>query len=69
MKTNEDIRKLIKQSDFCLWQVADKLEVHENTLFRWLRKELSKEEKERILKAVEKLKAEYAIHSGVLAKS
>jgi transposase-like protein len=58
MKPNEDIRKLIKQSGFCSWQVADRLGVHENTFFRWLRKELSEEDKKRIYQALEELRAE-----------
>lgn len=58
MKPNEKIRKMIRQSGFCSWQVADKMGVHENTFYRWLRKELSEEDKKRIYQALEELGAE-----------
>jgi hypothetical protein len=47
LKPNSEIRKAIRTSGFCLWQVAHKLEVHENTFFRKLRKPLRLEEKKR----------------------
>lgn len=58
MKPNTDIRNLIRVSGFCSWQVADKLEMHENSLYRLLRKELDEQDKTRIYKALEQLKTE-----------
>lgn len=58
MKPNTDIRKMIRQSGFCSWQVADKLGVHENTFYRWLRKELGEEDIKQIYQALEELETE-----------
>ena len=53
MKPNSDVRNTIKRLGLCTWQVADRLRIHENTLYRRLRKELSQEEKEIILKVIQ----------------
>lgn len=58
MKPNTDIRNLIKVSGFCSWQVAEKLGMHENTLYRTLRKDLDEQDKKRIYNALKQLKAE-----------
>lgn len=59
MKPNTDIRNLIRVSGFCSWQVAEKLGgMHENSFYRLLRKELDEQDKARIYKALEQLKAD-----------
>lgn len=58
MKPNTDIRNLIRVSGFCSWQVADKLRIHENSLYRMLRKDLDDEEKKRIFHVLDELKTE-----------
>ena len=46
---NLDIRNAIKQANFKHWEVADLLGISEATFGRKLRKELSDDEKEKIL--------------------
>ncbi|MGX1402383.1 DNA-binding phage protein [Bradyrhizobium japonicum] len=58
MKPNSDIRNLIRVSGFCSWQVAEKLGMHENSLYRMLRKELDDQDKKRIYQVLEQLKVE-----------
>lgn len=58
MKANEDIRKLIKVSGLCTWQVANKLEIHENSFYRILRTTLDEDEKKRVIKAINELQKE-----------
>ena len=59
-----DVNKDIKTAAFCkgvkLWQIAQKLNVGEATLSRWLRVELSPEKKERIFAIIEEIYAENA---------
>ncbi len=58
MKPNSEIRNLIRVSGICSWQVAEKLGIHENSLYRMLRKELDPDEKNKIYQALEQLKVE-----------
>jgi hypothetical protein len=57
-KPNDDIRQLIKKSGFYSWQCAAKLNCHENTFYRLLRKELDEADKKRIYQALDELKAD-----------
>lgn len=47
-----DIRKQLQNSNMKQWELAQKLNVSESTLIRWLRTELPEEKKERILKLI-----------------
>jgi ribosome-binding protein aMBF1 (putative translation factor) len=58
MKPNKEIRTAIENSDFFTWQIAQKLGIHENTFYRWMRAEMSEEKKGRILTAITQLKQE-----------
>lgn len=58
MKNNKDIRESMLQANLYYWQIAEKIGVHENTLYRWMRKELKEKEKKKILQAIEDLKNE-----------
>lgn len=58
MKNNTDIRNLIRVSGFYSYQVASKLSMHENSLYRMLRKDLNDQEKKRIFDALDQLKVE-----------
>ena len=53
---NNDIRKTAKENGVYLYAVAAELGVSEPTLIRWLRFELPKEKRERILTAISQLK-------------
>ena len=55
---NLDIRKAIETSNFKYWQVANKLEMTDGNFSRMLRIELTKENKERVLNAINELKEE-----------
>lgn len=58
MKSNFDVRERASTSGVYLWQVAAALGVSEPTLFRRLRTELSKDEKECIFKVIDRIEAE-----------
>ena len=48
----------MKRNGFAVWQVADLLGVHENTVFRRLRHEMPEEEQQRIAALIEDSKKE-----------
>jgi len=50
---NDEIRREMKKSNVYLWQVADKLSIHESTLCKWFRKSLTQDQKTLILSAIE----------------
>ena len=52
MKTNAEIREVIKKSGVKHWELAQILGVSENTLVRWLRIPLTNERQESILNAL-----------------
>lgn len=51
---NEDIKRA--KGSVPNWLIAEKLGIHENSFYRLLRQELSKEKKEEILRIIDKLK-------------
>ena len=53
---NEDIKKA--KGDLPNWAIAEKLGIHENTLYRWLRSEMRYEKKRLVIDAINKLKRE-----------
>lgn len=55
LKTNQDIKKAVKEANLFLWQVADKLNMSDSDFSRILRYELSAEKKEQILKIIKEL--------------
>jgi len=55
---NQDIRKAIETNNFKYWQVANKLGMTDGNFSRMLRIELTKENKERVLNAINELKEE-----------
>lgn len=57
MFKNENIRAKIKKSRIMQYEIANCLGISEYTLCRWLRKELTPEQSERILAAIEEIKA------------
>lgn len=58
IRKNLKIRNAISQSNLKFWQVAEKLKLNDGNFSRLLRKELTKEKKEEILKIIEQLKEE-----------
>lgn len=61
-RRNQDLRKYRDQEKIPNHAIAEKLGVHENTLMRWLNKELSKEKKQHILSAIEEVKKEMSVY-------
>ena len=53
---NEKIELLIKEEKFYKWQIAKKIGIHETTFSRWFREELTKEQEQQIISAIEELK-------------
>lgn len=52
---NSDIRKTLKKYNLKHWQLAEELKISEFKLCRMFRHELSDEEKNEIIKAIDKL--------------
>lgn len=57
---NTEIREMLKTEHIPYWRIADVLGVHENTVIRRLRKELSPDDRKRFLAAIEQVKKETA---------
>lgn len=55
---NQDIRTAAKEAGVFLWQVAEKYGVNDGNFSRKLRKELSAEEKQKVMGIIEALAAE-----------
>ena len=53
---NTDIREVASQSGVKHWQIAEHLGIAEDKFSKMLRKELSQEQKGKILEAIEELK-------------
>lgn len=50
--SNKEIRTAMKEKNMAQWQLGELLGVSENTVNRWLRKELPEDEKKKILKII-----------------
>lgn len=58
LQTNRDVRLAISDAGFYLWQVAETLGITDSTFSKKLRREMSADEKEAVLRAVERMKAQ-----------
>lgn len=56
--SNTEIRATLKAAKIPYWRIAEKLGVHENTVVRRMRKELSDSDRDSFLKAISEIKAE-----------
>lgn len=56
--TNAEIRAMLKDEKIPYWRIGDKLGVHENTVIRRMRHELSQAEKQNFIKAIDEIKSE-----------
>lgn len=52
---NGDIKEAMRKSGIRQWQVASEIGISEATIVRWMRKELSQEQRKAILSAIEAL--------------
>lgn len=57
-EVNREIRKMIEESGFKQWEVANEARISEGRFVCWLRTPLSAERKERVLTAIDSLKKE-----------
>lgn len=57
-KANRELRAELKAANIPLWRIAEKLGVHENTVIRRMRTELSSENLQAFKKALTEIKAE-----------
>lgn len=58
--TNTEIRAELKAAKIPYWKLADKLNVHENTIVRRMRKELSEADRKAFCEAITEIKKETA---------
>ena len=56
--TNTEIRAELKAAKIPYWRIAEKLGVHENTIVRRMRKELSEDDCKRFHAAITEIKKE-----------
>jgi len=54
--TNIELRIEARRNGVSLWRIAKFMKIGENTLYRWLRNELTDETRGKILEAIMKLK-------------
>lgn len=52
---NNDLREMAKNNDVRFWAIADKMNISEASMTRLLRKELPKEEKEKIISIINQI--------------
>lgn len=55
---NKDIREAAKQAGVCLWEIAERLGMNDGNFSRKLRKELSGQEKEKIMEIINEVAKE-----------
>lgn len=55
---NKDIREAAKRAGVCLWEVAERLGINDGNFSRKLRKELSSQEREKIMEIINELAKE-----------
>ena len=53
---NNDIRQRIKSNRLYFYEIAEEIGITEFTLSRWFRKELTPEQQEKVLAAIDKLR-------------
>lgn len=51
-RANQEVREALHNKGMKQWELADMLGISEFTLTRWLRKELTEDKKELLLKAI-----------------
>lgn len=53
---NTEIEKLLREEKIYKYQVAKKLGIHETSFIRWFREELTEEQLQQVLSAIEEIK-------------
>lgn len=52
---NKDVREYAKRHNIYIWEIADAFQVHEMTIYRWLRKPLDEKKKKLFLDVIDNL--------------
>lgn len=55
MQSNEDIKKLIRQNRYFNYEIAEAIGINEVSFSRWFRRELTEDQKQQIINALEAL--------------
>ncbi|TRM10680.1 hypothetical protein FH966_02515 [Lentibacillus cibarius] len=55
MARNQDIRRALKNQAVHTWELAERLGVHETTLYRYLRKDLPRQQKQEYLQMINEI--------------
>lgn len=53
-KRNEEIR--VAKGEIPLWVIAERLGVHENTFYNWMKREMDRERKQKVMTVIEEIK-------------
>lgn len=56
LKRNQDIRKI--KGNIPFWAIAERLEIHENTFYNWMKSEMGSGRKQEVLKVIDEIKNE-----------
>lgn len=54
--SNKELEYLLKQENIYKWQIARKIGIHETSFIRWFREELTQEQIQQVLSAIEEIK-------------
>lgn len=55
---NKEIEKLLREQKIYKYQIAKKLGIHETSFIRWFREELTENQIQQVLSAIEEIKLE-----------
>ena len=58
MKANQTVREMAKKAGIKHWQIAERLEISEPTIVRWLRVPLSPEREKMVIEAIQAIAKE-----------
>lgn len=61
VKANVDIRNHLKESNIFIWEIAKELEMHESSLYRLLRTEMTDEQKQQIIDVSTRIQNERSV--------
>lgn len=53
---NQEIRAIMKEQQIFMWQIAQMLHLHETTVIKYFRIEMSDDRKAKVLSAIEQIK-------------
>lgn len=53
---NKEIRAIMKKERIFIWQIAEKIHVHETTMIKRFRTELTEDRKAEVLSAIEEIR-------------